>query len=176
MWGCTIYNLLYIVQSISYKYCALLKCPYIWSVMSTWFIPQSLPLRKSLIVLRLSSWNWNPVILHSIANCCTTLCNVTGFSLKNSFHLQLFFIHSRISYPIIQIATQSGKSVYLTVIKDTSDSVVLLFKLISNRAASGLYRAITETHAFYRWGDRRGSTCGEPKHSHAVQLCSALHI
>ncbi|MEQ2165452.1 hypothetical protein GOODEAATRI_016995 [Goodea atripinnis] len=48
------------------------------------------------------------------------------------------------------IATQSGKSVYLTVTKDTNDSVVLLFKLISNRAASGLYRAITETHAFYR--------------------------
>lgn len=58
--------------------------------------------------------------------------------------------HLRVSYPIIQIATQSGKSVYLTVTKDTSDSVVLLFKLISNRAASGLYRAITETHAFYR--------------------------
>uniref|UniRef100_A0A8C7ZYR1 RING-type E3 ubiquitin transferase n=1 Tax=Oryzias sinensis TaxID=183150 RepID=A0A8C7ZYR1_9TELE len=61
-----------------------------------------------------------------------------------------FTLVNRISYPIIQIATQSGKSVYLTVTKDTSDSVVLLFKLISNRAASGLYRAITETHAFYR--------------------------
>ncbi|KAL0962029.1 hypothetical protein UPYG_G00334840 [Umbra pygmaea] len=61
-----------------------------------------------------------------------------------------FSLVNRISYPIIQIATQSGKSVYLTVTKDTSDSVVLLFKLISNRAASGLYRAITETHAFYR--------------------------
>ena len=63
---------------------------------------------------------------------------------------------SRISYPIIQIATQSGKSVYLTVTKETSDSVVLLFKLISNRAASGLYRAITETHAFYRCVEARG--------------------
>lgn len=61
-----------------------------------------------------------------------------------------FTLLNRISYPIIQIATQSGKSVYLTVTKDTSDSVVLLFKLISNRAASALYRAITETHAFYR--------------------------
>lgn len=58
--------------------------------------------------------------------------------------------HLRVSYPVIQIATQSGKTVYLTVTKDTNDSVVLLFKLISNRAASGLYRAITETHAFYR--------------------------
>ena len=54
------------------------------------------------------------------------------------------------SYPVIQIATQSGKTVYLTVTKDTNDSEVLLFKLVSNRAASGLYRAITETHAFYR--------------------------
>lgn len=61
-----------------------------------------------------------------------------------------FMSHLRVSYPVIQIATQSGKTVYLTVTKDTSDSVVLLFKLISNRAASGLYRAITETHAFYR--------------------------
>lgn len=61
-----------------------------------------------------------------------------------------FTLVNRIAYPIIQIATQSGKSVYLTVTKDTSDSVVLLFKLMSNRAASGLYRAITETHAFYR--------------------------
>ncbi|KAK1804880.1 hypothetical protein P4O66_019257 [Electrophorus voltai] len=61
-----------------------------------------------------------------------------------------FSLVNRISYPIIQIATQSGKSVYLTVTKEMGDSVVLLFKLISNRAASGLYRAITETHAFYR--------------------------
>nr|XP_057902855.1 E3 ubiquitin-protein ligase MYLIP-A [Doryrhamphus excisus] len=61
-----------------------------------------------------------------------------------------FSLVNRVSYPVIQIATQSGKTVYLTVTKDTNDSVVLMFKLISNRAASGLYRAITETHAFYR--------------------------
>ncbi|KPP72110.1 E3 ubiquitin-protein ligase MYLIP-A-like [Scleropages formosus] len=57
---------------------------------------------------------------------------------------------NRITYPVIQIATQSGKNVYLTVTKESSDTEVLLFKLISARAASGLYRAITETHAFYR--------------------------
>ncbi|CAL8365408.1 unnamed protein product [Arctogadus glacialis] len=61
-----------------------------------------------------------------------------------------FALVNRICYPVIQIATQSGKSVYLTVTKETNDSVVLLFKLISHRAASALYRAITETHAFYR--------------------------
>ncbi|XP_061615676.1 E3 ubiquitin-protein ligase MYLIP-A [Phyllopteryx taeniolatus] len=61
-----------------------------------------------------------------------------------------FSLINRVSYPVIQIATQSGKTVYLTVTKDNNDSAVLMFKLISNRAASGLYRAITETHAFYR--------------------------
>lgn len=70
--------------------------------------------------------------------------------IRMASETSLFFSLARISYPVIQIATQSGKTVYLTVTKDTSDSVVLLFKLISNRAASGLYRAITETHAFYR--------------------------
>ncbi|KAM9446297.1 E3 ubiquitin-protein ligase MYLIP-A-like [Clarias gariepinus] len=61
-----------------------------------------------------------------------------------------FSLVNRISYPLIQITTQSRKSVYLTVTKESSDSVVMLFKLISNRAASGLYRAITETHTFYK--------------------------
>lgn len=61
-----------------------------------------------------------------------------------------FSLVNTVSYAVIQIATQSGKSVYLTVTNDASDNVVLMFKLISNRAASGLYRAVTETHAFYR--------------------------
>ncbi|XP_069769532.1 E3 ubiquitin-protein ligase MYLIP-like isoform X3 [Narcine bancroftii] len=56
-------------------------------------------------------------------------------------------ILNRISYPVIQMATQSGKNVYLTITKELG-SIVL--KLISTRAASALYRAITETHAFYR--------------------------
>ncbi|CAH2284398.1 E3 ubiquitin- ligase MYLIP [Pelobates cultripes] len=56
----------------------------------------------------------------------------------------------RITYPVIQMATQSGKNVYLTITKESGNSLVLLFKVISTRAASGLYRAITETHAFYR--------------------------
>uniref|UniRef100_A0A674HXK0 RING-type E3 ubiquitin transferase n=2 Tax=Terrapene triunguis TaxID=2587831 RepID=A0A674HXK0_9SAUR len=57
---------------------------------------------------------------------------------------------NRIAYPVVQMATQSGKNVYLTVTNESGNSVVLLFKMISTRAASGLYRAITETHAFYR--------------------------
>ncbi|XP_064883461.1 E3 ubiquitin-protein ligase MYLIP-B [Oncorhynchus nerka] len=57
---------------------------------------------------------------------------------------------NRIIYPIIQMATQSGKNVYMTITKDSGEDVALLFKMTSTRAASGLYRAITETHAFYR--------------------------
>ncbi|XP_034366471.1 E3 ubiquitin-protein ligase MYLIP [Arvicanthis niloticus] len=57
---------------------------------------------------------------------------------------------NRIAYPVVQMATQSGKNVYLTVTKESGNSIVLLFKMVSTRAASGLYRAITETHAFYR--------------------------
>lgn len=57
---------------------------------------------------------------------------------------------NRVVYPVVQRATQSGKRVYLTVTKESGNSIVLLFKMISTRAASGLYRAITETHAFYR--------------------------
>lgn len=64
--------------------------------------------------------------------------------------LTFLFPSFRIAYPVVQMATQSGKNVYLTVTKESGNSVVLLFKMISTRAASGLYRAITETHAFYR--------------------------
>ncbi len=45
------------------------------------------------------------------------------------------------------MATQSGRNVYVTITKDSGDSVVLLFKFISPSAANGLYRAITEIHA-----------------------------
>ncbi|XP_041963835.1 E3 ubiquitin-protein ligase MYLIP-B [Alosa sapidissima] len=61
-----------------------------------------------------------------------------------------FTLINRIVYPVFQMATHSGKSVNLTVTKDTGESVVLEFKLVSSRAAKGLYRAITEIHAFYR--------------------------
>ncbi|KAL6489297.1 hypothetical protein MHYP_G00030380 [Metynnis hypsauchen] len=57
---------------------------------------------------------------------------------------------NRFIYPAIQMATQSGKNVYVTIAKDNGDNVVLLFKFITASAASGLYRAITEIHAFYR--------------------------
>lgn len=56
----------------------------------------------------------------------------------------------RLMYPVIQMATQSGRNVYVTITKDNGDSVVLLFKFVSPSAANGLYRAITEIHAFYR--------------------------
>ncbi|XP_066539336.1 E3 ubiquitin-protein ligase MYLIP-B [Hoplias malabaricus] len=53
-------------------------------------------------------------------------------------------------YPAILMATQTGKNVYVTITKDEGNNLVLLFKFMTTSAASGLYRAITETHAFYR--------------------------
>ncbi|KFO33812.1 E3 ubiquitin-protein ligase MYLIP [Fukomys damarensis] len=82
---------------------------------------------------------------------------------------------NRIAYPVVQMATQSGKNVYLTVTKESGNSIVLLFKMISTRAASGLYRAITETHAFYRHFHTAYSpkiTLGKGASDLCHQLCS----
>lgn len=106
-------------------------------------------LKASLFARRISAWSTGTttdIYSNNLVSNITACLIIQDAAAFNNFLLTYF----RISYPIIQIATQSGKSVYLTVTKDTNDSVVLLFKLISNRAASGLYRAITETHAFYR--------------------------
>lgn len=48
------------------------------------------------------------------------------------------------------MVTQSGRNVYVTIMKDNGENLVLLFKFLTTCAASGLYRAITEIHAFYR--------------------------
>ncbi|KAF7245286.1 E3 ubiquitin-protein ligase MYLIP, partial [Varanus komodoensis] len=70
--------------------------------------------------------------------------------VTTDYDFEMTGVISRIAYPVVQMATQSGKNVYLTVTKESGNSIVHLFKMISTRAASGLYRAITETHAFYR--------------------------
>nr|XP_055066018.1 E3 ubiquitin-protein ligase MYLIP-B [Misgurnus anguillicaudatus] len=76
---------------------------------------------------------------------------VIGVGPEGLFVCKTDFIPvERIIYPVIQMATQSGRNVYITITKDNGDSVVLLFKFISPNAANGLYRAITEIHAFYR--------------------------
>lgn len=56
----------------------------------------------------------------------------------------------RIDYSLVQIATQTSRNVYLTVARDNGESDIFFFKMASSRAAGGLYRALTETHAFYR--------------------------
>lgn len=68
------------------------------------------------------------------------------------YHLMCVWllIPCRFIYPAIQMATQSGKHVYVTITKESGENTILLFKFISTNAASGLYRAVTEIHAFYR--------------------------
>lgn len=93
--------------------------------------------------------------------------SILGLNIMVSFFV--FFCHCfRIAYSVVQMATQSGKNVYLTVTKESGNSIVHLFKMISTRAASGLYRAITETHAFYRFVFLDVCVC--------VRVCAHIYI
>ncbi|NWI24250.1 MYLIP ligase, partial [Sula dactylatra] len=121
---------------------------------------------ESTLALRSKQDSRNPYVAQflNIKKLCVTLfCRFFSYELSGCSELLIgvgpegisickddFSPINRIAYPVVQMATQSGKNVYLTVTKESGNSVVLLFKMISTRAASGLYRAITETHAFYR--------------------------
>ncbi|XP_070574139.1 E3 ubiquitin-protein ligase MYLIP-like [Ptychodera flava] len=59
------------------------------------------------------------------------------------------FVQS-ISYGLIKMATHTNRCFFLTIIGPTGESIMLGFKLVTTKAAEGLYRAITEKHAFYR--------------------------
>ncbi|XP_020654250.1 E3 ubiquitin-protein ligase MYLIP isoform X2 [Pogona vitticeps] len=96
---------------------------------------QAIELSALLAQLKFGDYNQNTAKYHYEEFCAKELTTA---------------IWERIAYPVVQMATQSGKNVYLTVTKESGNSIVHLFKMISTRAASGLYRAITETHAFYR--------------------------
>ena len=48
------------------------------------------------------------------------------------------------------MATHDGKCLFLTVINDNGENLTIDFKLISRRAANGLYRCVTEKYSFYR--------------------------
>lgn len=56
----------------------------------------------------------------------------------------------RVNLSLVLTASQTGRNVYVTVTTETGGSEELLFKMATSRAAEGLYRSLTETHAFYR--------------------------
>ncbi|XP_061429478.1 E3 ubiquitin-protein ligase MYLIP isoform X1 [Lethenteron reissneri] len=56
----------------------------------------------------------------------------------------------RIPFPTIHAATQSNKRVVFSVLGDGAEPEETRFRLVSSHAANGLYRAVTEAHAFYR--------------------------
>ncbi|XP_002733818.1 E3 ubiquitin-protein ligase MYLIP-like [Saccoglossus kowalevskii] len=59
------------------------------------------------------------------------------------------FVQS-VSFALIKMATHTNKCFFLTILGPTGDTMMLGFKLMSTKAAEGLYRAVTEKHAFYR--------------------------
>lgn len=59
-------------------------------------------------------------------------------------------IDESIDYPSIHMITHTGRCVYMTLIDDAGDTSRRDYMLPSKKAASGLYRCITEMHSFYR--------------------------
>lgn len=64
------------------------------------------------------------------------------------FYLFIFFFRS-IPYTAIQSATSQRRMFHLVYLSLDGEETSLNFKLDSSQSASGLYRAITEKHAFY---------------------------
>lgn len=60
-----------------------------------------------------------------------------------------FFMFYSIPYTAIQSATSQRRMFHLVYLSLDGEETSLNFKLDSSQSASGLYRAITEKHAFY---------------------------
>ena len=66
-----------------------------------------------------------------------------------------------IAYPTVQMATHAGKCLFLHTLKDDGTCVILGFKLVSQKAANGLYRCVTEMHSFYRCDTVRNAVAAQ---------------
>lgn len=64
-------------------------------------------------------------------------------------YLFIFFFFRSIPYTAIQSATSQRRMFHLVYLSLDGEETSLNFKLDSSQSASGLYRAITEKHAFY---------------------------
>lgn len=60
-----------------------------------------------------------------------------------------YVLHYSIPYTAIQSATSQRRMFHLVYLSLDGEETSLDFKLDSSQSASGLYRAITEKHAFY---------------------------
>ncbi len=66
-----------------------------------------------------------------------------------------------INYPTVQMATHAGKCLFLHTIRDDGSNVIVGFKLVSQKAANGLYRCVTEMHSFYRCDTIRNAVASQ---------------
>lgn len=63
--------------------------------------------------------------------------------------MMYYVLHYSIPYTAIQSATSQRRMFHLVYLSLDGEETSLDFKLDSSQSASGLYRAITEKHAFY---------------------------
>lgn len=68
--------------------------------------------------------------------------------LRGSIYYTIMYCYS-IPYTAIQSATSQRRTFHLVYLSLDGEETSLDFKLDSSQSASGLYRAITEKHAFY---------------------------
>lgn len=70
-------------------------------------------------------------------------------------------VRQSLTYAAIHMATHSGRCVFLNYISHDGESHALGFKLENYEAASALYRAVTEKHAFYSCETVRNSVTSQ---------------
>lgn len=75
-------------------------------------------------------------------------------------------LQERIEFQGLHTATHDGRQLTLCLICDDASTVCLNFRLVTQRAASALYRSVTEMHSFYR--------CDTVRNAVASQVCRDL--
>ncbi len=67
-------------------------------------------------------------------------CHVTSW-WRSVYEVFVLFC-CRIAYPTVKVATHASKCVFLHTLQDDGKTVILGFRLVSQKAANGLYRYV----------------------------------
>lgn len=92
--------------------------------------------------------NFSKFLLHPL---CRRRLALKNFTLPHDsiYYMMYYVLHYSIPYTAIQSATSQRRMFHLVYLSLDGEETSLDFKLDSSQSASGLYRAITEKHAFY---------------------------
>lgn len=81
---------------------------------------------------------------------CLRLCgNIIDFFKNIIINLNILYF-CRIKYITIDLTTHSNRNLVLNILQDDEETTVQEYRLVSDKAAQGLYRCITEMHSFFR--------------------------